>query len=69
MRRNLVTFSVVVAIAAGIDFYAAGEPAPVQSYATVRAEYRTSEKQLLEASRLDGDRGYLPGHPKGRGAR
>ena len=48
MRRKLVAFSVVVAIAAGIGFYAAGDPAPVQSYATVRADYRTSEKQLLD---------------------
>ena len=48
MRRKLVAFSVVVAIAAGIGFYAAGNPAPVQSYAKVRADYRTSEKQLLD---------------------
>ena len=48
MRLLGVTFSVVVAIAAGIGFYVAGDPAPVQSYATVRAHYRTSEKQLLD---------------------
>ena len=48
MQRTFVAFSVVVAIAAGIGFYAAGDPAPVQSYATVRADYRTSEKQLLD---------------------
>ncbi len=48
MRTKLVASSVVVAIAAGIGFYVAGDPAPVQSYATVRADYRTSERQLLD---------------------
>ncbi|MGH8515304.1 MAG: hypothetical protein ACREV8_15460, partial [Gammaproteobacteria bacterium] len=48
MQRKLVAFSVVVAIALGIGFYAAADPAPVPSYARVRADYRTSEKQLLD---------------------
>ncbi len=45
MQRKLAALSVVVAIAAGIGFCVTGDPAPVQSYATVRADYRTSEKQ------------------------
>ncbi|MGQ0592605.1 MAG: penicillin-binding protein 1C [Gammaproteobacteria bacterium] len=48
MRRKLVAFSVVVAIAAFVGFYFAGDPTPVPSYAAVRADYRTSEKQLLD---------------------
>jgi penicillin-binding protein 1C len=51
MRRKLVAFSVVVAIAAGIGFYAAEirrRCKAMQSYARVRADYRTSEKQLLD---------------------
>ena len=48
MRTKLVAFSVVVAIALGIGFYVAGDPVPVPNYATVRAGYRTSEKQLLD---------------------
>ncbi|MGH8565216.1 MAG: transglycosylase domain-containing protein [Gammaproteobacteria bacterium] len=49
MRRTLVAFSVVVvAIALGIGLYVAADPAPMPSYARVRADYRTSEKQLLD---------------------
>ncbi len=48
MHRQLVALSVVVAIALGIGVYHAGDPVPVQSYAAVRADYRTSEKQVLD---------------------
>ncbi len=48
MRRFLVSCSLIAALGGGSGAYLAAHPAPVPSYAAVRAAYRMSERQLLD---------------------